>query len=141
MANVTVGAFVANELLAPQARAAGTLAFGPVAIPTGFSHVVVMFDLRQQTTATAAFSATLSGSLDNGATWTAMGGAGLDLPAGLVLTSGHLYRSESDPLGPGVIRTFGFGHALPRTELTTRQIKGTVSCTESSTLGVTVVVW
>lgn len=139
MATQVIGDIAINNLVPIASHGAGVLAFGPVALPAGYSVLTVVFDLQQVTTLTPVFTATVQLSLDNGATWADVGGVGLDLSkSGYVLASGVITRNASDALGPGPVRDFAAQVQLPRTELTTRQIQGTVTCSAAVISGVTI---
>lgn len=142
MPSQTVGVMVINNLVPTATRQAGTLEFGPVSIPAGIGWINIMFDLREVGNLTTVFESFVEVSMDDGQTWTSLGGSGLDLSrSGYRLVGGALYRALDDPLGPGPIRCYGKMRTIPNTELTTRQIRGTLSQSESVKSGVTVVVY
>lgn len=142
MANVVVGSLVANELVPIASHAAGSLNFGPLNIPQGFTVLMIAFDLRQVDSLTATFSSTVELSLDNGANWIAAGGNALNLAqSGYVLNGGVLTRSNVDPMGPGPVRMFAKQIILKNSDLTTRQVRGTLSVTEALISGVTFAGW
>lgn len=141
MASQIIGCMVANELLENSVRPAGSLDFGPVDIPDGFGFLGIMFDLRNVISLTAQFNAMVEVSYDGGQTWESLGGGGLDLAvSGYRIVDNKLMRSDSDPQGPGPVRCFGEMIFLKRTD-NPRKIRGTLSQTEASEIGVTVVVW
>jgi hypothetical protein len=133
-----IGSIAINNLLPIAARGAGSVSWGPVAVPAGYSVIAVTFDLQQVASLTAIFSATFQLALD-GVTFVDIGsGVGLDLSkSGFVLNAGVLTRPATDPLGPGPVRIFGRQVFLNGTDLTTRQLKGTLSSSEALTSGVT----
>lgn len=142
MANVPVGSLVANNLLAIASHPAGQVSFGPLAVPAGFTMFVVLFDLQQVTSLTAVFNASVEISFDNGATFTSAGVSKLDMSvSGYVLNGGVLTRPQTDFYGPGPVRIFGARIDLKQSDLTTRQVRGVLSCTESVISGVTLVAW
>jgi hypothetical protein len=138
MATTVIGSLAINPLLPIQARGAGSVSFGPVAIPVGYSALTVQVDLQQISSLTAVFDLQVQFSLDNGQTWSLPEGSGLDLSrSGYVLTNGVLTRAADDPRGPGPVRVVGLSVSLLHTELATRQIRGTLSCSEPSISGAT----
>lgn len=140
MATQVVGSYAVNNLLPIQARAAGTVPFGPFAVPAGYSSLQISFDLQQVNSLTAVFSAVVQVSFDGGLNWTTVGDYGLDLAqSGYRLVSGQLLRALDDRFGPGPVRYFGSNVKLLQTESTTRQVKGTVSCSEAAISGVTII--
>jgi len=141
MATQVIGSVAVNNLLPIQARGAGSVAFGPVAVPAGYSIIAVLFDLQQVTSLTAVLSATFEMSTD-GVTWTGIGGAGLDLSrSGFQVLNNVLTRSNTDALGPGPVRVFGGQVRIPQTDSTTRQVRGTITASEALTSGVTLSAW
>lgn len=142
MANVVVGSLVANNLVPIAAHPAGQVSFGPLAVPAGFTMFIVMFDLQQVNSLTPVFDASVEVSFDSGATWTFAGGSKLDLSAsGWSLTGGVLTRPADDFYGPGPVRDFGQRINLTQSQLTTRQVRGVLSCSEAVVSGVTLVAW
>lgn len=140
MATQLIGSYAINNILPVQPRGAGQVSFGPIAIPAGYTTFQVVFDLQQVQSLTAAFAALIDMSLDGGATWQNVGDYGLDLSrSGYRLVGNQLLRALDDPYGTGPVRYFGSNVRLMQTESTTRQIRGTVSCTEATTSGVTLV--
>ena len=139
MANVTIGSIAANDLVAIASHAAGSLNFGPFNVPAGFTQLFIVFDLRQVTTLTATLGSSVEVSFNDGQTWTSAGGNGLSLPnSGYVITNGVLTRSSIDPEGPGApVRIFGTRIPLRQAHLTTRQVRGVLSSSESLISGVT----
>jgi hypothetical protein len=140
MANVTVGSLVANDLVTIALHQAGSLNFGPLNVPVGFTQFWVVFDLRQVDALTATLASSVEISFDNGSNWSFNGGNGLSLPdSGYVLNGGVLTRSASDPLGPGPVRTFGKSFMLKQCHLSTRQVRGVLTQSEALISGVTLV--
>lgn len=138
MATQVIGSLAINNLLPIQARGAGSVSFGPVAIPRGYSRITVQIDLQQVASLTAAFQLAVEVSLD-GTTWQSAGGAGLDLSrSGYVLDAGVIRRPDADSMGPGPVRVAGLSVPLFGTDLTTRQVRGTLTCSEPATSGATV---
>ena len=142
MATQVIGSIAVNNLLPIQARGAGTANYGPVAIPAGYSIFWVVFDLQQVSSLTAVLSGTADISLDGGANWSTVSGAGIDLSvSGFVVNNGVLTRSASDPAGPGPVRAFAIRILLQHTDSTQRMIRGTVTASEALTSGVTLMAW
>ena len=140
MANVVVGSLVANDLIPIALHQDGETAFGPFNVPAGFTQLMIIFDLRQVNSLTATLGSSVEMSIDSGANWTFAGGNELSLPAsGYVLNGGVLTRSGSDPLGPGPVRIFGKNIMLKNCHLSTRQVRGVLTATESLISGVTMV--
>lgn len=140
MATQIIGSYAINNLLPIQSRPSGSIAFGPVALPAGYSNIQVAFDLQQIQTLTAVFTVVVEVSQDNGVNWTTVGSYGLDLAvSGYRLVANTLMRALNDPLGPGPVRYFGSSGRLPQTDSTQRQIRGTLTCSETSVSGVTVI--
>ena len=142
MANVVVGTLVANELVTTASHQAGTLNFGPLNIPQGFTVLMISFDLRQVNSLTATFSSSVEISIDSGANWDFAGGNALNLAqSGYELNGNVLTRSATDPMGPGPVRMFAKQILLKNCHLTTRQVRGTLSVTEALISGVTFAGW
>lgn len=138
MATVTVGSLVANNLVPIASRGAGSIAFGPFAVPAAFTQLMVIFDLQQVASLTATLGSTVEVSLDNGTNWTAAGANSLSLPnSGYVLNGGVLTRSVTDPFGPGPVRIFGTSFRLLHSDISTRQVRGTLTQDETLISGVT----
>lgn len=139
MATSIIGSLAINPLLSIQSRAAGQIAWGPVAVPLGYTSLTVQIDLQQVASLTAVFAATGELSFD-GVNFQSIGGPELDLAAsGYRLVNGVLTRALNDPQGAGPVRTFGFQFRLRQCDLTTRQVRGTLSCTEAVISGATFV--
>ena len=140
MATQIIGSLAINNLLPIQSRAAGSVNFGPLAVPVGYSQFQVMFDLQQVNSLTAQFTAQIDLSFDGGANFVTVGSYGLDLAlSGYRLVTGQLLRALDDNYGPGPVRYFGSSIRLTQTDNTTRQIRGTVTCSEALISGVTLV--
>jgi hypothetical protein len=140
MATQIIGTLAVNNLLPIQARNAGSVPFGPISIPAGYTSFSVMFDLQQITSLTATLSAIVEISFDAGATWQTVGDYALSLAqSGYRLIGGVLTRALDDPLGNGPVRYFGSSARLAQTESTTRQVRGTLTSTEALISGVTLV--
>jgi hypothetical protein len=152
MATTIIGSLAINDLLPIQSRAAGQISWGPVAVPVGYTSLTVQLDLQQVASLTAVFVATGELSFD-GVNFSSIGGPELDLSvSGFRLVNGVLRRSDGtvplpdasgffapDPLGTGPVRTFGFKFTLFQCDLTTRKVRGTLSCSESVISGATFV--
>jgi hypothetical protein len=137
VATQVIGSLAVNNILPIQSRALGSIPFGPFNVPAGYSSLTIQFDLQQVSSLTATLTANVQFSLD-GTTFQNMGDVGLNLAqSGYVLNGGVLTRAADDPLGPGPVRVFGVGVKLFGTHLTTRVVKGTLSCTEAAISGVT----
>jgi len=135
-----IGSLAVNNLLPIQSRAAGSVSFGPLPIPAGYSNFQVLFDLQQVNSLTAQFTALVELSFDGGANWQTVGDYGLDLAqSGYRLVSTQLLRALDDAYGPGPVRYFGSSVRLMQTDNTTRQIRGTLTCSEALVSGVTLV--
>src|SRR3954471_14288163 len=105
MATTLIGSLAINPLVPIASHAAGSMPFGPIALPAGYSVISVTFDLQQVSSLTAVLSANLQLSIDGGANFIDIGGAGLDLSkSGYVLNGSVITRSETDSLGPGPVR-------------------------------------
>lgn len=142
MANVTVGSLVANNILTITSHPSGSTTFGPLAVPAGFTIFTIMFDLQQVSSLTAVFTGSVEISFDNGTNWTSAGASKLDLSvAGFTAPGGILTRSSTDFFGPGPVRVFGQNFFLRQCDLSTRQIRGTLTCSESLISGVTLAGW
>lgn len=140
MATTIIGSIAANDLVAIASHGAGSLPFGPFAVPAGYTQLMVVFDLRQVDTLTATLTAAVEVSFDSGGNWTSVGSGTLSLPSsGYVLNGSVLTRSAGDPLGPGPVRMFGKSFMLKQTDLSTRQVRGTLSIDEALISGVTLV--
>lgn len=140
MATQVIGSYAVNNLLPIQARAAGTVPFGPFNVPAGYSALSISFDLQQVNSLTAVFTALVEVSFDSGANWTTVGSYGLDLAkSGYRLVSGQILRALDDRYGPGPVRYFGSNVKLMQTESATRQVRGTVGCSEAAISGVTII--
>jgi hypothetical protein len=139
MATQVIGSLAVNNLLPIQLRAAGSVAFGPFAVPAGYTNLDILFDLQQVATLTAVLAAHVELSPD-GSTWGVVGDFELDLAAsGYRLVAGVLTRSPLDAWGPGPVRYFGQTVRLFQTDLTTRQVRGTLTSSEGLISGVTLV--
>lgn len=143
MANVITGTLVANDLIPTASHAAGSLTFGPLNVPAGFTILMISFDLRQVASLTPVFTTSVEISLDSGANWVSAGGNGLNLAqSGYVLNGGVLSRSASDALGPGApVRVFAKQVSLMHAETATRQVRGVLTCSEAVIAGVTLAAW
>jgi hypothetical protein len=140
MATQVIGSYAINNLLPIQLRNAGSIAFGPFNVPAGYSSLQVSFDLQQVNSLTAAFTALVEVSFNSGGSWQTVGDYGLDLSvSGYRLVAGQLLRSLTDNFGPGPVRYFGNSVRLMQTESTTRQIRGTLTCSEAVISGVTII--
>src|SRR3954468_14065306 len=99
MATQIIGSLAINNLLPIQSRGAGQVAFGPVAVPAGYSFLTVQFDLQQVQTLTASFTTAIQLAQD-GVNFVDAGGAGLDLAqSGYRLVANQLLRAVDDNLG------------------------------------------
>jgi hypothetical protein len=141
MATTIIGSLALNPLLPIQARGAGQISWGPVAVPAGYTNLTIQIDLQQVSSLTAAFSTNGDLSFDGGVSWPInFGATGLDLAqSGYRLVNGVLTRAVDDPMGPGAVRVFGFRFPLFQCDLTTRQVRGVLSCTEALISGATFV--
>lgn len=137
MATQIIGSLAVNSILPIQARAAGSIPFGPFTVPAGYTSLTIQFDLQQAASLTATFTANVQVAPD-GVNYVDQGDVGLNLAqSGYVLNGSVLTRSADDSLGPGPVRVFGVNVKLPGTHLTTRAVKGTLACSEAVTSGVT----
>lgn len=140
MATTIIGSFAINDLLPIQARGAGTVAFGPFNVPAGYTSLQLTFDLQQVSSLTPVFSGHVEQSFDSGANWETVGDFELDLSvSGYRNVGGVLMRALDDPLGPGPVRTFGVSIRLRQCDLSTRRVRGSVTCSAAVTSGVTLV--
>lgn len=140
MATQIIGSLAVNDLLPIQARAAGSVAFGPINVPAGYTTFQVMFDLQQVNSLTAVLSAVIELSFDGGTNWAVVGDYALDLSrSGYRLVTGQLRRALDDDLGTGPVRFFGSSVRLPQTESASRRIRGTLTSSEAVISGVTLV--
>jgi hypothetical protein len=140
MATQIIGSLAVNNILPIQSRNAGSVAFGPLNVPAGYTSFQVMFDLQQVNSLTATLSAIIEISFDAGANWQTVGDYALNLAvSGYRLVAGQLLRALDDPYGTGPVRYFGSPIRLMQTESTTRQVRGTLTSTEALISGVTLV--
>lgn len=137
MAFTNVGCVSAVVAFATQAWPAGSKTVGPVAIADKFRYGWLLVDLTALTTLTCSIQVTMDLSMDGGATWTGIGGWGLNVPmSGYALVGGVLVDAANQP-----IRITGASMRLPDASSVLRQVRATASLSTPATVGCTLVIW
>lgn len=103
-------------------------------VPTGITRVQVAFDLTHLSTLTLIMAIALELSQDNGQTWIAWGGCGLDLPKSGYTLVGSTPHDDQNVAVP----ESRFGIALPNPNNVQRKLRGSISLSEAFTTSVTV---
>jgi hypothetical protein len=137
MAFTNIGCISAQVAFATQAWPAGSKTVGPVSIGNAYRHGELLIDVSGLTDLTSSISVTIDLSFDGGATFTTVGGWGLDLPtSGYTLPGGVLTDSNGDP-----VRVTSAALKFPQASSIQRQIRATATLTTPATVGCTVVIW
>lgn len=113
----------------------GSRVVGPETFPAGYSSVLVLVDLRQQTSAEGIITVQAEYSLD-GDTWISAGSGGVNLSAsGYTVVDGVLRNAEGGP-----VRLMGILLFIPRTDLS-RAVRVVLSIDRPMRVGATLVGW